>query len=291
MQKKKFIIPQRAWGTIKSKYRPESNYIGSDEFTKGSSNFLTNIDGSITKRPTDIQYDSTGLSNAGKDQFEAIFNNGTHHLLLMDGGDIKYTTGDTIISTAASGYTANASMEWAMYQNRVYFDNGSNSPGVYDLTATYGGVSYTPPQVKNMGCQPPVAAVTYASDSGTGITGAFHYKITFVYYGFEESNAGPASLLHTVTNKTINLTGIPTGSYGVTARKVYRDANDGNYLLITTINDNTSTTYSDSTSAGTTPIPQANDLPPVFSYIALNLSRLWVAGVSGTPTTIPQLHR
>lgn len=286
MDKVKFLLPRSKWGSLNSKYKPESNYVTPDEFTLGSYNFITNTDGTIEKRPTNVKYNPTPLDNPGKDQFEAIFTNGTHHLLLMDGTKLKYTTGDGIVLTAHTGFTANASMEYAMYQNRVYMDNGVDAPGVYDLTASYGGVSYTPPQYKAMGAQPPVSAPTFAADSGTGLTGSFHYKITYLYYGFEESNGGPASALHTVANKTINLTAVPIGGYGVTARNIYRDANDGNYLLVGTINDNTTTTFADSLSAGTTAIPTSNNTPPVFAYIALSLSRLWVAGVSGTPTTL-----
>lgn len=286
MQKLKTNIPQNKWGTIKSKYKPESKYVTMDEFTAGSYNFVTNITGAIEKRPTSVKYNPIALNNVGKDQFEAIFANGVHHLLMMDGTDLKYTTGDGIISLAKTGYTPTASMEYQMFQNRVYLDNGVDNPSVYDLTGNYGGVTYTPPQVKDMGAQPPGSAVTFGADSGTGLTGSFHYKITFLYYGFEESNGGPASALHTVTNKTINLTAVPIGGYGVTARKIYRDANDGNYLLVGTISNNTATTFADATTAGTTPIPVSNNTPPVFRYIALNLSRLWVAGVSGTPNTV-----
>lgn len=286
MQKQKFTLPTNKWGTLKSKYQPESNNVTPDEFTVGSYNFWTNIDGTIEKRPTSVVYNPIDLSNPGRDQFEAIFTSGTHHLLFMDGSSLKYTTGDGVTHTATTGLTVSANMEYTMYQNRVYMDDGIDSPGVYDLTASYGGVSYSPPQYKAMGVQPPVAAPTFAADSGTGLTGSYHYIVTFLYYGFEESNGGPASVLHAVANKTINLTAIPIGGYGVTARKIYRDANDGNYLLVATISDNTTTVYADALSAGTFPIPTSNNLPPVFSYIALNLSRLWVAGVAGTPTTL-----
>lgn len=292
MDKTSFELPQVKWGTLKSKYRPETRYVTSDEFTAGSYNFVTNIDGSITKRPTDVVYNPSALAAAGKDQFEAIFSSGVHHLLAMVSGTLKYTTGDGNVTTAKAGYTANANMEYTMYQNRVYFCNGIDNPSVYDLTTSYGGVSYTFPSqtIKTMGCQVPVSAVTFASDTSGGSvpTGGHVYVVTYLYYGGEESNAGTASALHTVSgsNQTVHLTAVPVGGYGVTARKIYRDNNDGNYLLVGTISDNTTTTYTDSVSAGTTPIPVSNNLPPVFSYIALNLSRLWVAGVSGTPTTL-----
>ena len=286
MQKSKLNIPVNKWGTIKSKYKPESKYVSPDDFTAGSNNFVTNISGAIEKRPTDLQYNPASLINIGQDQFESIFANGVHHLLLMDGSDLKYTTGDGIINTATTGFVSTASMEYQMFQNRVYFDNGIDNPSVYDITTNYGGVTYSVPQVKQMGAQPPSSAVTFAADSGTGITGSFHYKVTFLYYGFEESNGSIPSALHTVTNQTINLTNIPIGGYGVTARNIYRDNNDGNYLLVGTISDNMRSSFADATSAGTTPIPVSSNLPPIWRYVALNLSRLFVAGVSGTPTTL-----
>lgn len=290
MERRKVNLPQTKWGTIKSKYQPESNYLSNDEFTRGSSNFLTNVTGAIEKRPKDTLYSATPLSAPGKDAYEAIFSNGTHHLLFMDSGTLKYTSGDNIVHTVTSGFTANGSMEYAMYQNRVYMGNGVDAPRVYDLTSSYGGVSYTPPQVKLMGAQPPVAAVTFGADTSGGSVpaGGHTYKVTFLYYGFEESNGGPASALHTVTNpnNTVHLTAVPVGGYGVTARKIYRDNNDGNYLLVGTISDNTTTIFTDTISAGTTAIPTSNNTPPTFSYIVLNLSRLFVAGVSGTPTSL-----
>jgi len=296
MDKREITLPTTKWGTLKSKYKPESNFVSNDEFTAGSYNFLTNVNGAITKRPTDIVYNASAFTNVAKDQFEAIFNNGTHHLLLMDGGSLKYTTGDTLFSTASSSYTAIASMEYCMFQNRVYFGNGVDNPGIYDITTTYGSVTYTPPQVRSMGATPPAGAVTFAADSGsTGVpTGGYYYKVTYLYYGFEESNGGTISALHTVSGgpKNVNLTGIPQGGYGVTARNIYRATDSGGtpgaFLLVGTIPNNLAsvTTFIDTASAGSTPIPVSNNLPPIFSYIALNLSRLWVAGVSGTPSEL-----
>lgn len=378
MKKTRITLPTANWGSLKSKYKPESNHVSNDELTAGSYNFLTNTNGALVKRPTDIVYNPAALTNVGKDQFEAIFNNGTHHLLLMDGGDLKYTSGDTLVHTAASGYTAIASMEWAMFQNRVYFCNGVDSPGVYDLTSGYGssialpvtltvvdytgltgdtvtvngvtkteGVDWTAgtdndttaqslksalnaitgvtatgsasvltitgtmsfiiagsdlvnltiaansgPRVRPMGAQAPTSAVTFAADTAGGAVAddGYYYKVTFLYYGFEESNGSPVSALHTVTGgpKTVNLTGIPTGGYGVTARNIYRatDGSPDDYRLVGTILDNTTTIFADVVSAGTTPIPTFNNVPPTFSYIGLNLSRLWIAGVSGTPSEI-----
>ena len=67
-----------------------------------------------------------------------------------------------------------------------------------------------------------------------------------------ETEAGEASAAVTVVNKTTNgqvsITGIPTGGSNVTARKIYRTAAAGaTYLLLATLADNTTTTYTDNT--------------------------------------------
>jgi hypothetical protein len=294
LDKKKFTLPQQRWATLKTKYRPESNFLSTDELTAGSTNFITNLTGSLDKRQTDIQYNPSALSVPGRDQFEAIFSTGNHHLLFMDNTNLQYTTGDTLIHTAQTGLTAAASMEYTMFQDRVYLDDGVDNPLVYDITPSYGGVTYTVPQVKAMGCQVPATTLTAAlnidSTANQVPAGAHTYKVTYLYYGFEESNGSASSNLVTndATHTSNSLTNIPTGGYGVTARNIYRDNHDGVYLLLTTIADNTTTTFTDNLAIGATPTPMPtfNDLPPTFSWIVSNLSRLWVAGVEGNPTII-----
>jgi hypothetical protein len=105
----------------------------------------------------------------------------------------------------------------------VYFGNGVQKK-VYDRTTSYGGVTYTFPTqtTKNIGALAPTGAPTATVAAGGSIPqpGSYTYKITFLYYDFEESNGGPASGVATTSagNQTVNLTNIPIGGYGVTAR-------------------------------------------------------------------------
>lgn len=283
-----FSIPEKAWGGLNTRFRPESDYVTPDQFTLGSYNFLTDFTGAIVKVPGGTLYSS--LSNINQDQFEAIFSSGIRHLLEMEHGTLKYSSGDGVFHTVTTGYTYPANMEFAEYLNRVYFDNGIDPAQVYDINTTYGGVTYTAPHTKAMGAQPPVTAVTFAADSAGGAVpaGAHTYEVTFLYYGAEESNGGPASAVHTVTNpnNTVNLTAVPIGGYGVTARNIYRDNNDGNYLLVGTIPNNTATTFTDTQALGTLPIPLDNGIPPIFAYIVNHLDRMWMAGVAGNPSVL-----
>jgi len=143
-----------------------------------------------------------------------------------------------------------------------------------------------------MGAQTPSSAPVAGAPTAGGAVpnGAHTYKVTYLYYDFEESNGSAASGVQTAGagNNTIPLSSIPIGGYGVTARKIYRDDNDGVWLHLATISDNTTTVYSDTLAIGVTPtpIPTDNGTPPSFSLLALWVDRLFVAGVPGDPSTL-----
>lgn len=77
--------------------------------------------------------------------------------------------------------------------------------------------------------------------------------------------------------RTINLSGIPIGGYAVTARKVYRDNGDGAYGLVTTLLDNTTTTYTDDDAAYGDEPPSGNDTPPKFTQMEFWRESVWGA--------------
>ena len=98
---------------------------------------------------------------------------------------------------------------------------------------------------------PTALTVALITTAGNIDAGQHRYKVTFVN-DFGETDLGTAS--NTVTNDGSNqqnaLTSIPIGLVGdVTSRKIYRTkiATQGLYYLLTTINDNTTTTYTDNT--------------------------------------------
>lgn len=98
----------------------------------------------------------------------------------------------------------------------------------------------------------PPGAPTVATGASGVLTGAYLYKITFVDdYG--ETSGGTESASVSPSSQQVNLTAIPTGPTGVTARKVYRTASGGatgTEKLVHTISDNTTTTYTDNTADG-----------------------------------------
>jgi len=286
----KHIPAAGEWGTIKTKYPKNSGFVADNELTGSSKNFESSTKGVLKKRFGGTFYNSTALTSSIKDQYEAVFNDGAHHTLAVESGILSYTPGDGIFTTVTSGYSTAGSFEFSTYNDRVYMGNGVDAPQVYDRTTSYGGVAYSAPRTKVMGAQAPSAAPTFAADTAGGNVpaGAHTYKVTYLYYGSQESNPGPASAVRTVAgpNFTVNLTALPVGGYGVTARKIYRDDNDGIYRLVGTVSNNTATTFSDTLSTGTTLITSINDTPPVFKYIVTHLDRNWLGGVSGSAFSV-----
>lgn len=118
-----------------------------------------------------------------------------------------------------------------------------------------------------------VSTINYSSPSttctaGTPTTGGsmgvgnYSYVVTFTI-GSSETIPSIASNVVTTTssNKTVALTNIPLGPTGTVSRQIYRTNVGGTvYYLITTLADNTTTTFSDTTADNTT------TLAPTTSY-------------------------
>jgi uncharacterized phiE125 gp8 family phage protein len=87
--------------------------------------------------------------------------------------------------------------------------------------------------------------------AGNVDNGTHQYRVTFVTTD-GETQGGQISAQVTVADKTVNgqvaVSAIPIGGSKVTARKLYRTAAGGtDFKLVTTINNNTATTYQDNT--------------------------------------------
>jgi hypothetical protein len=363
MNKQTVQLPgaQGVWDSYISKYQPDSQKVLDNMFTANSKNFVTDQTGMIDKRQGGTTWNRTTFSGPARDSYDAVFQSGAQHYLRVGQGVLSASTGNGIFTNILSGLSTVGNFEFVTYQDRVYGDNGINSPIVYDTVTNYGGVSYsfTTGMTKVMGAQPPLTAPVAGTPTAGGNVppGPHRYEVTFLYYDSEESNGSPASNVETATgtlandttqspnipftvssvidgshlavssttgmmvgdtitqgtatttivavmsltelqvlstsgwtsaNNTIPLTNIPIGGYGVTARNIYRDDNDGVFLLVGTINDNTTTIFTDSVYQGSTPtpIPTDNGVPPTFSKIALWLDAIWIAPTGNTNTLL-----
>ena len=131
------------------------------------------------------------------------------------------------------------------------------------------------------------AALATTPIAGNVDVGAHRYRVTFVTAD-GETEGGVVSDAVTVANKTTNgqvsLTAIPLGGSAVTSRKIYRTIAAGTtYLLLTTLSNNTATTYTDNTAdaslgAACPAVNTTND--PLLSAL-LTSARLEIDGADG----------
>ena len=167
-----------------------------------------------------------------------------------------------------------------------------------DVTSTYSiGAAV---KVRKAGVDPPATACSAADGGGTGITGTFRYKITFVNRDGYESNPSAASGSVTVSNKIVALSSIPTGDATITQRKVYRTKTGGSvYYYVATIANNTATTYSDTTADGSLTVLMLdnNNTPPaavslVYRFLTymfyVSNDELWFSK-AGEPESCPDI--
>ncbi|KKL88673.1 hypothetical protein LCGC14_1922350, partial [marine sediment metagenome] len=138
-----------------------------------------------------------------------------------------------------------------------------------------------------------------ASPSGSGsITGVYSYKVVYVSKYGQLSNAGPKSVdVTAASHGQIDLTRIPVSADSqVVARRIYRTVGNGSvWLFLTTVLDNVSTTYTDSTADGSLSnetAPQAGDfsddnfVPPKAGIVKVWKKTVFMAGDPANPYTL-----
>lgn len=152
----------------------------------------------------------------------------------------------------------------------------------------------------------PSVAPTIGASAGP-LTGNYKYALTFTVPGGGETPAGPQTTTQVFSSQAGQLSGIPTGPYGVTGRNLYRTAAGGSQLkLLATIADNTTTTYTDTVLDGALGVNvQTSNTSggiPQFELLldaarlpadATGLLEVWTASkheLDAAGTTIPEKH-
>lgn len=129
-----------------------------------------------------------------------------------------------------------------------------NGPGPYtvDIPPAVSGAGLS----KLVGDQlaAPVTNLTSATGAAGALTGAYYYAITFISAQGETAPWPGTATVVNVTAQQVNLTGIPLGPAGTTARRIYRTpatpTDPKDYRFLAKISDNTTTTYTDNTADG-----------------------------------------
>lgn len=129
----------------------------------------------------------------------------------------------------------------------------------------------------------PPDGYTIAGGAGNLTNGTYEYAVTFVTAEVE-SGLGPTVEIPVLIGESpanIHLRHIPTGDKAVTSRKIYRNdpgMGDNEFRLLTTINDNTTETYDDSTAsvAANALAPAAATASPISASVDEGAMRLVV---------------
>jgi len=99
---------------------------------------------------------------------------------------------------------------------------------------------------------PGIPSAPTAADGGAGAltAGTYEYGVTFTTLAGETAIGATSNALVQAINRQVSLTAIPLGGVGTTGRKIYRRKNGGAFALVTTLTNNTATTYTDNIADG-----------------------------------------
>jgi len=116
--------------------------------------------------------------------------------------------------------------------------------------------------------QPTTVPSVVIGASGS-LSGAYKYQYTYISSKGAETNGSGASAGITPSSQKVDLSNITVGDTDVAKRRIYRTEAGGSvYYLLDTINDNSTTTYTDDitdVNLGTDVIPFINMIPPALS--------------------------
>lgn len=156
-------------------------------------------------------------------------------------------TGSIVVKSAVDGTTINA----GNYTVAQLADPDTDIDGDETYTITRKGQ--------------PLTAPTLAAGTGT-LVGTYYYAVTFVNAAGETGIGASTSASITLATQGANLSAIPLGTTGTTARKIYRKrtvatGGDDKFHLCATISDNVTTTLTGETASNGT--VEAAAEPPV----------------------------
>jgi len=186
----------------------------------------------------------------------------------------------TIINTTPH-WQQNTQVVFADSLHWVFISNGVNTPVKYDILTGL---------MTNWGMTSPTTAPLLAFGPASTMNGTYHYTITFGN-AVQESSQGVVSLPITVSNTGVLLTSIPTASDSqVRERNIYRIGGSlGQWRLVGTINDNSTTTYSDTLGDDQITgqlLTVFRDPPAPFTSIVAHKERIWGFGTPSDPSIV-----
>ena len=256
-------------GGLNNKYDPQ---IILDNETPSCMNVIFE-NGSVETRPGTAKLNTTSV---GSYVCEGLYtrhdNTGSESMCAWYNGSLFVLPATTFVTvpSAQSIYTAGGRIYSAEYQNYIFFCNSTNIP------YKYNNGDFT-----RHGIYPPQSTPTAATaPTGTGLTGEYVYKVTYVNSGLVEGDVSTATSTFTAANENIRVT-IPTApaSYGVIYRRIYRtEAGGTDFKRVTTVTNNTATTYDDAVADVDLGVDAPTDqgVPPNYAAVLYHQARLFV---------------
>lgn len=237
--------------------------------------------GSVKKREPIAYFNSSTIGSGAVPSFFRYYTSGGVACWVTIHGTSAYVGDDSAGTFTAirTGLTSGKRTDFVVYKDLLYASNGSDDIWVYDGASD--NVTWEMGSCK---------AVT---GSSTGITKTnVSYSVTYAIGGSDDAfTPGAASNeIASLSNEDVELSNIPLGPSGTTNRKIYRkdSSTGGSYKLVTTISDNTTTTYTDSTAdvSGNAALPSVTDDMPKGTILKLHRERLFISGDPNSPNRI-----
>ncbi len=234
-------------------------------------------DGAVATRLGIATMSSWVTTNVGSNVCDGLFTRinsaGSNALVTVFGGRVHVGEQASLVTGQPASFVTNTRCTAAEYEGYLFIGQSGATP--YKLlddqaTITRHGIPSAP-----------TSMTVATAGTGTGLTGVYRYKVTYVNSALVEGDVSSNTTVITLSGQNAALANIPVApaSYGVIARKIYRTTNSGTaYNLLTTINDNSTTTYedalADSTLGAAAPTDQGQ--PPAYSVCIYHAGRLFV---------------
>lgn len=239
------------------------------------------VNRSVTTRGGAVRVNTNAVAAFAFDGLYARRASDNSETMLAFVGGTMYALGSTTFVTvpsAQSVFTMGQRVGLELAENRAFMGNGGAGPYKWD------GTNFT-----LHGVIPPPTTMSVASATTGSLTtnGVYKWWATYVNSALVESNLSPVSNF-TVSNVGMGavLTSIPVGSspsQGIFARYIYRTIASGSSpLRVTKINDNTTTTFTDTVADAALgqAAPTDNGLPPQYNAIIYSNNILFMNDVN-----------
>lgn len=229
--------------------------------------------GSVIKRQPVAYYNGT-VEAAAIDSCYRYYNtaNSTQYLIQLNNNVLRVGNDSTRTFSTLWTWSASSGKRFSAvtYQDICYISTG------YDNVIATDGI-----KAWEMGS----CKATLGTGAGNLDQLAYYYAVVFTVSGTDVVNG---ALSNTITcdasNQKIELSNIPLGPAGCTARKIYRtEGGDTTLKLLTTLANNTATTYSDNVADVTLGAAMAaiTDDVPKCKYLLIFQERLFMANEAG----------